>query len=67
MANLEKGPPFRGSYSTDDAAHKWSSVFYIPLLFLQSWDDEIAMVAQTYAENCMFEHDDSYKRMIPGE
>ena len=34
---------------------------------LQSWDDDIALVAQTYAENCVFEHDDSYKRMIPGK
>ena len=33
---------------------------------LQSWDDEIAMVAQTYAENCVYAHDSSYHRIIPG-
>ncbi|XP_033760165.1 cysteine-rich venom protein ophanin-like isoform X2 [Pecten maximus] len=31
-----------------------------------SWDDEVAMIAQKWAENCQFGHDDSYSRYIPG-
>lgn len=31
-----------------------------------SWDDEVAMIAQKWTENCQFAHDDGYSRYIPG-
>ena len=33
----------------------------------QSWDDDVATVAQAYADNCFFGHDSNYKRVIPGK
>ena len=34
----------------------------------QSWDDEVAMVAQTYAEACKVNvHDGNLQRSIPGK
>lgn len=31
-----------------------------------SWDDEVASIAQKWAENCVLGHDSNYKRYIPG-
>ncbi|XP_062575298.1 cysteine-rich venom protein-like [Saccostrea cucullata] len=31
-----------------------------------SWDDDVALVAQKWAENCVFSHDGNYQRYIPG-
>lgn len=31
-----------------------------------SWDDELALVAQAWADNCYFAHDTYYARLIPG-
>ncbi|XP_060063996.1 cysteine-rich venom protein-like isoform X2 [Ylistrum balloti] len=31
-----------------------------------SWDDEVAMIAQKWAEYCQYGHDDGYSRYIPG-
>lgn len=31
-----------------------------------AWDDEVALIAQAYAENCVFAHDGNQARMIPG-
>lgn len=31
-----------------------------------AWDDDVAIVAQAYADNCVYEHDDNYARLIPG-
>lgn len=30
------------------------------------WNDQIAFVAQTWAENCVFAHDDNWNRLVPG-
>uniref|UniRef100_K1R1X9 Cysteine-rich secretory protein Mr30 n=1 Tax=Magallana gigas TaxID=29159 RepID=K1R1X9_MAGGI len=31
-----------------------------------SWDNDVALVAQKWAENCEIKHDGSYQRRIPG-
>ncbi|XP_061185018.1 cysteine-rich venom protein Mr30-like [Saccostrea echinata] len=31
-----------------------------------SWDDDVALVAQKWAENCVLNHDGNYQRRIPG-
>ncbi|XP_056017031.1 cysteine-rich secretory protein 3-like [Ostrea edulis] len=31
-----------------------------------SWDDDVALVAQKWAENCELKHDGNYQRRIPG-
>ena len=35
-------------------------------LYLQNWDEELAMVAQAWADTCVFGHDNNYERIIPG-
>ncbi|XP_048767633.2 cysteine-rich venom protein Mr30-like [Ostrea edulis] len=32
-----------------------------------SWDDDVALVAQKWAENCELKHDGNYQRRIPGK
>ena len=36
-------------------------------MFFQHWDDEIARTAQRWAENCVIDHDDGYKRYAFGK
>ncbi|CAI9730330.1 uncharacterized protein LOC115217114 isoform X4 [Octopus vulgaris] len=31
------------------------------------WDNDLEYVAQKWAENCKFDHDDGYRRIIPGK
>jgi len=33
----------------------------------QSWDEEIANTAQRWAENCLINHDENYKRYAYGK
>ena len=35
----------------------FSSFFWLPLNVNQTWDEELANVAQRLAEQCLFEHD----------
>ena len=36
------------------------------LSLFQYWDDEIAMIAQKWASNCIVNHDGYKKRRVPG-
>ena len=40
---------------------------HVRLVWFQSWDDELANVAQSWAEHCRIEHDEFYKRRIYGK
>ena len=37
------------------------------ILWFQRWDDELAMIAQKWAENCVHKHDHNEDRNIPGK
>ncbi|KAJ8299044.1 hypothetical protein KUTeg_023104 [Tegillarca granosa] len=32
----------------------------------ETWDDEVASIAQKWADNCVTSHDQNYNRFIPG-
>ncbi|XP_076111187.1 cysteine-rich venom protein LEI1-like [Mytilus galloprovincialis] len=46
----------------EKAAKKYNAKNILKMI----WDDEVAMVAQKWAENCFGVHDKNYQRLIPG-